>query len=87
MRFKDRVSPTLCELSNVFESFAVETLGEVIGQLVSCGDLQDLDVAVGDMVPEEVPLDLEVLGPISDALLGCEEQGAVVVLKDSAADS
>ena len=39
------------------------------------------------MVPEEVPLDQEVLGPIGDALLGRKQEGAVVVLEDSAADS
>ena len=35
------------------------------------------------LVPEEVPLDPEVLGPIGDALLlGCKQQGAVVVLEE-----
>ena len=38
------------------------------------------------MVPEEVSLDKEVLGPIGNALLGYKQQGAIVVLKDSEAD-
>ena len=87
MRFEDRVSPTLCKLPNAFKSFAVETLGEIIGQLISCCNLQDLDIAVGDMVPKEVPLDQKVVGPIGDALLGRKQRGAAVVLEDSAADS
>ena len=39
------------------------------------------------MVTEEVPLDQEVLGPIGDVLLGRKQQGTVVILEDSAADS
>jgi hypothetical protein len=39
------------------------------------------------MVPEEVSLYQKVLGLIGDALLGRKQQGTVVVLEDSAADS
>ena len=38
------------------------------------------------MVPKEMPLNQEILGPISDALLGGKQQCAVVILKDAAAN-
>ena len=65
-----RVSPTLGKLSNAFKNFAVEALGKVVGQLICGGDLKQFNVAVANMVPKEVPLDQEILGPVSDALLG-----------------
>ena len=80
------MSPTLYKLSNAFENFTVEGFGEIIGQLLGCGDLENFDITVADVVPEEVPLDKEVLGPICDALLGCEKQSTIVVFKDTTAD-
>jgi hypothetical protein len=77
------VSPTLSELSDTFENFAVETLGKVIGQLLSGGNFKDFDIAIANMVPEEMPLDKKVFGPIGDALLGCKKQSTVVVFKDT----
>ena len=77
------MSPTLSELSDTFENFAVETLSEIIGQLLSGGNLENFDITIANMVPEEVPLDKEVLGPIGDTLLGCKKQSAVVVFKDT----
>lgn len=77
------MSPTLSELSNSFENFAVETLGKVIGQLFCSGDLENFNIAVLNMVPEEVPLDKKILGPIGDALLGCKKQSTIVVFKDT----
>ena len=55
------MSPTLSELSDTFENFAVETLGKVvIGQLLSAGgNFKDFDIAIANMVPEEMPLDKE----------------------------
>ena len=64
------MSPTLSKLLNVFENSSVETLGEVIGQLVCCGNLKHFEVSNANVVPVEVPLDQEVLGPVGDSLLG-----------------
>ena len=68
------MSPTLSELSNAFENLAVETLGKIIGQLLSGGNLENFDIAIANMVPEEVPLDKEVLGPIGDTLFRRKKQ-------------
>ncbi len=77
----------MSELSNRFESFAVEALGEVIGQLVSSGNLNHLNVAVANMVPKEVSLDKEVLGPVGNSLLGgSKEKGSIVVFEDTTTD-
>ena len=81
---RGRVSPTLSKLSNAFENFSVEALGKVIGQLVGCGNLEDFNVSIANMVPEEVPLNQEVLGAVSNALLGSKQQCAIVVFKDAA---
>ena len=80
------MSPTLSKLPNAFENFSVETLGEVVGQLVCGGNLEHFDISVANMVPKEVPLNQEVLGPIGDALLDCKEQSTIVVFKDAATD-
>ena len=70
-----RVSPTLTsKLSNAFENFSVETLGEIIGQLVYCGNLKHSDVSIANVVPEEVPFDQEVLSLVGDLLLGSKHQ-------------
>ncbi len=83
-----RVSPTLGKLSNAFKNFAVEALGKIVGQLICGGDLKHFNVAVANMVPKEVPLNhQEILGPVSDALLGSKQQCSVVVFKDAAANS
>ena len=81
---RGRVSPTLSKLSNAFENFSVETLGEVIGQLVGGGNLEHFNISVANVVPKEVPLNQEVLGAVSNALLGCKKQCTIVVFKDSA---
>ncbi len=80
------MSPTLSKLSNAFENFSVEALGKIVSQLVSGCNLEHFDIAIANMVPEEVPLNQEVLGAISNALLGSEKQSTVVVFKDSAAN-
>ena len=80
------MSPTLSKLSNTFENFAVETLGEIIGQLFSSGNFEDFNITIANMVPEEVPLDKEVLGPIGDTLFRCKKQSTIVVFKDTTTD-
>ncbi len=80
------MSPTLSELSNTFESFAVEALGEVIGQLVSSGNFEHLNIAVANMVSKQVLLDKEVLGPVGNVLLGSKEKGSIVVFENTATD-
>ena len=79
------MSPTLSKLSNAFENFSVETLVEVIGQLVCDGNLKHFNVSIANnVVPEEVPLDQEVLGPVGDLLVGSKQLSAIVVLKNAA---
>jgi hypothetical protein len=38
------VSPTLSELSDTLESFAAETLGKKIGQLISGGNFMNFNI-------------------------------------------
>ena len=79
------MSPTLGKLLNAFENFVVEALaGKVVGQLIRGGNLKHFDVSVANMVPKEVPLNQETLGPISDALLGSKELCSIVIFKDAA---
>ena len=75
------MSPTLSKLSNAFENFSIEALGKVVSQLVSGRNLEHFDISVANVVPKEVPLNQEVLGAISNALLGSEQQSTVVVFK------
>ncbi len=78
------MSPTLSKLSNAFENFAVEAFGKVVGQLICCGNLKHFNISIANMVPKEVPLIQEILGPVSDALLCSKQQCSVVVFKDAA---
>ena len=79
------VSPTLTKLSSAFENFSVEALGKVDCQLVCSGNLEHFDISVANMVPEEVPLNQEVLGAVGNALLGSKQQQCtIVVFKDAA---
>ena len=80
------MSPTLSKLSNAFENFSIEALGKVVSQLVSGCNLEHFDISVADVVPKEVPLNQEILGPVSDALLGSKQQCSVVVFKEAAAN-
>ena len=80
------MSPTLSKLSNTFENFSIEALGKVVSQLVSGCNLEHFNISVADVVPKEVPLNQEVLGAISNALLSSEQQSTVIVFKDSAAN-
>jgi hypothetical protein len=79
-----RESPTLGKLLNAFNSFAVEALGKVVGQLIRGGNLKHFDVSITSMVPKEVPFSQEILGPVSDALLGSKLQCSIVIFKDAA---
>jgi hypothetical protein len=38
------------------------------------------------VLPEEVPLHLKLLRAVGDALVDCEEKGAIVVFEDLALD-
>ena len=80
------MSPTLGKLSNAFENFAVEALGMVVSQLIRSGNLKHFNVSITNMVTKELPLNQEILGPVSDALLGGKQQCSAVVFKDAAAN-
>ena len=79
-------SPALNKVSNGLERFSVESLREVISSLFFCVDLQDCNVAIFNVAPEEVPLHQEILRAIGDSLFGGKKEGAVVILKDAAAN-
>jgi hypothetical protein len=80
-------SPTLHKLSNGLERFSVESLCEVIRPLFFRVDLQDCNVAIASVAPEEMPLYQEILSAIGDSPFGSKKEGAVVVLlKDAAAN-
>jgi hypothetical protein len=82
--WQGRVSPTLSKLSNAFENLSVEALGKVVSQLVCGGNLEHFNISVANMVPEEVPINQEILGAVGDALLGSKQQYAIVVFKNAA---
>lgn len=76
--------PSLDKAAVVFKGLTRERLGEVIGSLVDRFNLdQDELLAV---LPEPVPFDQEVLGPVGEALVGGKVEGPLVVLKDSGSD-
>ena len=65
--------PSLNELADALERFSVEALRQVIGALTLGFDFVDLDGAIADIAPEEMPLHKEVLGSVGNSLLGCQE--------------
>ena len=84
---QSRLSPTLSKLSNALKNFSVEALGEVVGQMVSSGNLEHFNTSFANMVRDKVPLNQEVLGAVGNALLGGKQQCAIVVFKDAAANA
>ena len=80
-------SPPLNELAYTFETLAIESFCQIIGPLFQSVDLDNDDGSVTNVRPEEVPLHLKVLRTIGDALVCCQEKGAVVVFEDLASNS
>ena len=82
----NKTLPPLNKLADVFKSFSVETFGEIVSPLFFRVDLQNDNIPVVDVTPEEVPLDEKVFGSVGDSLLSGKEKSAVVVFKDTASD-
>ena len=80
------LSPTLDETAEVLEHIPRQSLCEVICPLLRGLDLVDGDFTVHDVEPEEMPLDLKVLGPTGDSLVCREKEGTVVVLEDASSN-
>jgi hypothetical protein len=78
--------PSLNELTDALERFSVEALCQVIGSLTLSLDLVNLNGAVTNMTPKEMPLHKKILCSIRDSLLCCQEQGTIVVFKHAAND-
>ena len=74
-------SPALDKEAVVLKGLADQNFGEVIGALVAGVDFDEFKL-IG-MVPKPVPLVEEVAGTVGDAVIGREEVGTLVILKDS----
>jgi hypothetical protein len=82
----NKTLPPLNKLSDVLKSFSVETFREIISPLFFRVDLQNDNISIVDVTPEEVPLDEKIFGSVGDSLLGGKEKSAVVVFEDTAPD-
>ena len=80
-------SPALDKLADVFEGVTIETFCEIVGPLFLGVNLVNLNGAITDVAPKEMPLHEEVLGSVGDALFGGEGECTIVVFEDSTADA
>ena len=65
----DLLQPDL--LPHLLELGLAQRLGEDVGQLISSGDVINLDTSIFQAVPDEVILDPDVLAPpMEDGVLG-----------------
>ena len=62
--------PTLYFLTDAFKDFPCQTLCQVVRQLISCGNPFNFDGSITNILPEEVPFDVEVLSSSCSALGG-----------------
>ena len=81
-----RVSPTLNKQTDSLKVFTVQSLGQIVSLLKLGVNLGDADCTRADMAPEEMPLDLKVLGSIGNLLSGGKKERSIVVFKDTATD-
>ena len=58
----------------MLKSFLVEAFCEIVSPLFFRVDLQNDDISIDDVTPEEVPLDEGISGSVGDSLLGCKEK-------------
>ena len=61
--------PTLNLFAKILKGFTGEPFGEIIGKLFGGSNLKNLNVSISNVMPEVVPLDMEVLGGGRDALV------------------
>ena len=76
--------PTLNQFANSFKDLTGETFGEVVGALVVGVNFEHDDLTRLHVAPEEVPLDVEVLGTRGETLIGGQQEGTIVVFEDGA---
>ena len=60
--------PSLDFVTDAFQNFLSQTLGEVVCQLISGSNSLNSDSSIFDMLPKEVPLYIEVFSPGSSTL-------------------
>jgi hypothetical protein len=78
--------PTLNLLAKILKGSTGQSFGKVIRKLFFGINLLNLNISIGNMMPEVVPLDMEVLGAGRDALVRSKSESAVVVFKYGALD-
>ena len=85
--FHNIKSPTLVSKPVVLKRFTDQAFGEVVTPLIVSVDLVETDLSIftiilGYMAPEAVPLDMEVLCPCCDPLVGSQTKSTLIVFKD-----
>ena len=71
--------PSLIQSSTSLEDLSYEAFGEVVCALILGWNPDDLDVAVLDLVPKVMPLDVVVFRSVGDLVFGGEGKSSVVV--------
>ena len=87
IRVGEQALPTLNKLAVVLEQFTHKYLGEVICSLQIRSHFVDTHVSIFDILPKEMPLDMEVLGAGGDALIGGKQECSVVVFEHTGMDA
>jgi hypothetical protein len=73
-------------LAKILKGFTGQSFSKVIRKLFLGIDLLNLNVAVGDMMPEVVPFHTKIFGAGRDALVCGKSESAVVVFEDGTLD-
>jgi len=74
--------PSLNHLSKPLEDLSRIHLGQEICFLQIGRNVENFNFSTLDNIPEEMPLDLEISSPASDALVVGQKHSTVVVLED-----
>jgi hypothetical protein len=77
-------SPSLNQKAIVLKQLSGERFGKIIGALISRFNFEKVEF-IG-MRPEPVPFVQEVSSSVGDAVVGGQEEGALVVFKDLGAN-
>ena len=78
--------PSLNLLADSLEDIPAETLREVVGQLVLGVYLFNLNDTLADMLPEVMPFDQKVLGPVGDSVACSELQSSTIIFESPTMD-
>ena len=80
------LSPSLVQSSAALEDFLDQSFGEVIGTLVLGRHSDNLDVAILDLFPEMMPLNVVVFRSIGDLVFGSKGKSSIVIFVDCRSD-